>query len=112
LQLDSQRFDSAWKGIDIGLRQFLVVSVLLCISFDSSRHLLGQTSGSWSFAISGDSRNCGDIIMPAIAQGVRRDGTQFYWHLGDFRSTYDFDMDILAAPKYRSTHLPIAEYQS
>jgi hypothetical protein len=42
------------------------------------------------FAVSGDSRNCGDIAMPAIAAGVRKDGAQFYWHLGDYRAIYDF----------------------
>ena len=25
---------------------------------------------TWKFAVSGDSRNCGDIVMPAIASGV------------------------------------------
>jgi hypothetical protein len=45
--------------------------------------------------VSGDSRNCGDIVMPAIAQGVRRDGASFYWHLGDYRALYNFDEDYL-----------------
>lgn len=52
-------------------------------------------SASWKFAVSGDSRNCGDIVMPAIAQGVRRDGASFYWHLGDYRAIYTFDEDYL-----------------
>ena len=30
-----------------------------------------SNAGAWRFAISGDSRNCGDIVMPAIAQGVQ-----------------------------------------
>lgn len=46
------------------------------------------------FAVSGDSRNCGDVVMPAIASGATRDGSAFYWHLGDMRALYDFDMDI------------------
>lgn len=46
------------------------------------------------FAVSGDSRNCGDVVMPAIAAGAARDGAAFYWHLGDLRALYDFDMDI------------------
>ena len=33
--------------------------------------------------------------MPAIAQGVRRDGASFYWHLGDYRAIYTFDEDYL-----------------
>jgi len=50
-------------------------------------------AGTWKFAVSGDSRNCGDIVMPAIAQGVRNDGAAFYWHLGDYRAIYTFDED-------------------
>ena len=53
---------------------------------------------AWKFAISGDSRNCGDIVMPAIAAGVRSDGAEFYWHLGDYRAMSNFDED------YRRTH--------
>ncbi len=66
----------------------------------------------WKFAVSGDSRNCGNVVMPAIAQGVRDSGAQFYWHLGDFRAQYDFDEDmrppaklgIVAAPMNISTY--------
>jgi hypothetical protein len=50
--------------------------------------------GVWKFAVSGDSRNCGDIVMPAIAAGVRQSGAEFYWHLGDFRAIYAFDEDL------------------
>ena len=52
-------------------------------------------SGEWRFAVSGDSRNCGDVVMPAIAKGVVADGARFYWHLGDFRLLSDFDQDML-----------------
>lgn len=58
--------------------------------------LLAQTkpSGAWKFAVSGDSRNCGDIVMPAIADGVHKSGAAFYWHLGDFRAVYRLDEDM------------------
>jgi hypothetical protein len=49
--------------------------------------------------------------MPGIAAGVRADGARFYWHLGDYRSNYDFDQDLLAAPEYRAKHLAIADYE-
>ena len=52
-----------------------------------------QAQQPWSFAVSGDSRNCGDVVMPAIAAGVHHDQAAFYWHLGDFRAIYDFDQD-------------------
>jgi hypothetical protein len=55
----------------------------------------GSLQGAWKFAVSGDSRNCGDIVMPAIAQGVRQDGAAFYWHLGDYRAIFLFDEDYL-----------------
>jgi len=51
----------------------------------------------WSFSASGDSRNCGDIVMPAIADGVHTDGSLFYWHLGDFRLGTPTDQDMEAA---------------
>lgn len=60
---------------------------------------LTATAESWKFAIAGDSRNCGDVAMPAIADGVKADGAAFYWHLGDFRAIYDFDQDMARAAK-------------
>jgi hypothetical protein len=62
-----------------------------------------NNSGSWKFAVSGDSRNCGDIVMPSIAAGVLNDGAGFYWHLGDFRAIYAFDEDLVPPV---SLHLP------
>jgi len=73
--------------------------------------LVAQSSRTWSFAVSGDSRNCGDIAMSGIAAGVHASGAKFYWHLGDFRAMYDFDEDLLAAPENHSRHLTIADYQ-
>jgi hypothetical protein len=56
-----------------------------------------QPSGStWTFAVSGDSRNCGDYVMPAIASRVMGEGDAFYWHLGDFRRMSAEDEDMLA----------------
>ncbi len=57
-----------------------------------------QAPATWTFAVSGDSRNCGDVVMPAIAEGAIAHHASFYWHLGDFRAIYDFDQD------YRQTH--------
>lgn len=53
----------------------------------------------WKFAFSGDSRNCGDVVMPAIAQAVRAGHPQFYWHLGDFRAIYQVDEDMVPPAK-------------
>lgn len=58
----------------------------------------GQHSpqGPWSFAVSGDSRNCGDVVMPAIAGGALRNKVRLYWHLGDFRAMSGVDEDMQA----------------
>lgn len=55
----------------------------------------GQPGTSWKFALSGDSRNCGEIVTPAIAAGVLKDGASFYSRLGDYRAIYMFDEDYL-----------------
>src|ERR1051326_6776073 len=40
--------------------------------------------GTWRFIVSGDSRNCGDVVMPAIAaDSLSKYQPSFYWHLGD-----------------------------
>ena len=56
-----------------------------------------QTTADWTFAVSGDSRNCGDFVMPAIASKVKAEKDTFYWHLGDFRwmSTPDEDLQSM-----------------
>lgn len=63
---------------------------------------------TWRFAVSGDSRNCGDLVMPAIAQNVLQHKVDFYWHLGDFRVGYDVDEDM--KEQYGGT-LSVADYQ-
>jgi hypothetical protein len=57
-----------------------------------------STNTSWYFAVSGDSRDCGDLIMPKIARAIV-DGSHnapvdFYWHLGDLRAIYRVDCDM------------------
>ena len=49
---------------------------------------------TWRFAVSGDSRNCGDVVMPGIAKSVLEHKVEFYWHLGDFRLGYGIDDDM------------------
>lgn len=65
--------------------------------------LCAQTAdaGSWNFAVSGDSRNCGDVIMPSIAAGAKKARATFYWHLGDLRATYAPDEDYQNEPAHR-----------
>ena len=93
------------------MKPFATVIAFSSFAFVCVLSSLAQNSGTWSFAVSGDSRNCGDIVMPAIAAGVHKDGARFYWHLGDFRANSDFDQDILAGPEYRGKRLSVSDYQ-
>jgi 3',5'-cyclic AMP phosphodiesterase CpdA len=70
-----------------------------------------DNAGTWNFAVSGDSRNCGDVVMPAIAAGAWKDNAAFYWHLGDFRKNSDFDEDIQHQPEHIAKPLSISGYQ-
>jgi len=70
-----------------------------------------SADGVWYFAVSGDSRNCGDVVMPAIAAGVIQSGASFYWHLGDFRAIYEFDEDMQHQPEHLAKPMDIADYE-
>jgi Calcineurin-like phosphoesterase len=104
------------------MRAYCLVPLLLCaltvtLCLAQSPDVPGRPSAiipgkPWHFAVSGDSRNCGDVVMPAIAQGAARDHAQFYWHLGDLRAIYDFDEDILQDAKMKGQPRPtIAAYE-
>jgi calcineurin-like phosphoesterase family protein len=66
---------------------------------------------AWKFAASGDSRNCGDVVMPAIAAAVKPAGAAFFWHLGDFRKMRGPDEDIEHQPAHLGQPLSLPEYQ-
>jgi hypothetical protein len=65
---------------------------------------------TWSFALSGDSRNCGDFVMPAIAAKVKAEHDDFYWHLGDFRWISHVDEDLIAI-NHRSNPFSEEDYR-
>ncbi len=67
-------------------------------------------AGDWQFTFSGDSRNCGDIVMPTIAADLQKYHPSFYWHLGDFRATYNFDEDIAHQPEHIAKPLTVNDY--
>jgi hypothetical protein len=77
------------------MRRFpaLLVFALVVLTLAAARPANAQLK----FAVSGDSRNCGDIAMPAIAADARAQGVRFYWHLGDIRWMSREDEDILNA---------------
>jgi hypothetical protein len=81
------------------------------IPFQNSARSSNSADGIWYFAVSGDSRNCGDVVMPAIAAGVIQSGASFYWHLGDFRAIYEFDEDMQHQPERLAKPMDIADYE-
>ncbi|HTR48696.1 MAG TPA: metallophosphoesterase [Verrucomicrobiae bacterium] len=103
--------------------QFLFAAVLaFCGAFPAALHAQASNPGPahssppvtkpWRFAVSGDSRNCGDVVMPAIAAAVRQSGASFYWHLGDFRKMSSADEDIQNQPAHLGKSLATPEYVS
>ena len=96
----------------VGLRKYMVAGLALGIvtlavgcnrnlKQDKTRMPPVVPSSTWSFAVSGDSRNCGDVVMPSIAAGAKKDAAAFYWHLGDLRYTRNPDEDYLHQPEHR-----------
>ncbi len=67
---------------------------------------------SWTFLTSGDARNCGDVVMPGIAETARRNNAAFYWHLGDLRRTSAADEDVINQPEHLASPLALDEYHA
>jgi hypothetical protein len=67
---------------------------------------------TWRFLVSGDSRNCGDVVMPGIAETAKKNQAAFYWHLGDLRRTSGVDEDIAFQPERISKPLDVAGYET
>jgi hypothetical protein len=65
---------------------------------------------AWTFAVSGDSRDCGNTVMPAIARGAREAGASFYWHLGDLRKIRAPDFDFLHEGRFAGRPPSTEEY--
>src|SRR5258708_3782461 len=91
------------------MKRLMIVVAGLCVLSMTDRAQAVKVPAKapqWQFAVSGDSRNCGDIVMPAIAQDITKTNAGFYWHLGDLRAVYDFDEDI----KQRAGAKPLSIY--
>ena len=68
-------------------------------------------AGSWRFIVSGDSRNCGDVVMPAVAAHSAQFSPSFYWHLGDLRAISKIDEDMAFAAANNHQTLSCDTYQ-
>jgi len=70
-----------------------------------------RSSGTWTFAVSGDSRNCGDVVMPAIAADALKHNASFYWHLGDLRLISAPDQDFIEERVRQGKATDLAVYE-
>jgi hypothetical protein len=66
---------------------------------------------TWYFAVSGDSRNCGDVLMPAIAADALKHNVRFYWHLGDLRKISGPDEDFIQEQTLAGRTVDLASYE-
>jgi hypothetical protein len=91
----------------------LVLAMFMAVAFVAgcSKSQQAQNSAPWQFAVSGDSRSCGDVVMPMIAADVLQYHPEFYWHLGDFRATYKVDEDIAQQPEHLAAPLSLENYR-
>jgi Calcineurin-like phosphoesterase len=71
----------------------------------------GAQASTWRFVVSGDSRDCGDLVMPAIAADAAKLSPAFYWHLGDYRAIYKIDEDMEHLSENPSGHLTLPRYE-
>ncbi|MCU1244774.1 MAG: hypothetical protein JWN02_684, partial [Acidobacteria bacterium] len=93
------------------LRSLLLPLVLmLALPATAAQRKPAAVSKSWHFAVAGDSRNCGDVVMPILARGIKADNARFYWHLGDFRAIYKMDEDMVQAAKMQGKTLTKDDY--
>jgi len=94
------------------IRKVVLSIVFASLSMPMAQRTLAQqgNNGAWRFVVSGDSRNCGDVVMPAIAETAKKNQAAFYWHLGDLRADYNIDEDILHEPEHLAKPLTTDEY--
>ena len=92
-------------------RLISIAAVMSFVAFVFSATARAQDSAvMMRFAVSGDSRNCGDVVMPGIAAKVTAQQAAFYWHLGDFRKISDYDEDMQHEPEHMAKPLTVSEY--
>jgi hypothetical protein len=108
--INSKFFPAIYGAVLAALATIALGSPTLTWSQDGKP--ANSTRGSWRFIVAGDSRNCGDIVMPAIAASSAQFSPAFYWHLGDLRAIYKIDEDIAFAAAYNSHPLSCDKYEA
>lgn len=88
-----------WALLEAGVTLALSILLLFFLAHNdrATVHADPLAATKWRFVVSGDSRNCGDVIMPTIAAQSAAYAPEFYWHLGDLRAIFKIDEDMFAA---------------
>jgi len=89
----------------------LPFAIILGLVSLAARAAESQSPQTWSFAISGDSRNCGNVVMPAIAADALKHNVAFYWHLGDLRKISGPDQDFVQERAVAGKPTDLATYE-
>lgn len=92
--------------LPFSLPKSLLVSSALIVALSPLGTCAQSAGSSWTFAVSGDSRDCGDFVVPAIAADVKAEKDAFYWHLGDFRKIQKPDQDLVALNGGKTPPMP------
>ena len=94
-------------------KQF-VLGIALSLILSPSIHAVDSKASSetWTFAVSGDSRDCGDVVMPAIAADAIKHNVAFYWHLGDLRKISGPDQDFVQERALAGKPTDLADYEN
>jgi hypothetical protein len=91
------------------IKSAALAALLACTSFIQMA-AQQEDAAEWTFAVSGDSRNCGDVVMPSIAAATAKNHAAFYWHLGDLRAIHGVDEDYRHSPEHRGKSIEKAAY--
>jgi hypothetical protein len=103
----------------LGALALIGLALLVYLNADGTRSVFSPKQdrfippepGTWRFIVSGDSRNCGDIVVPTIAaHSSQRYQPAFYWHLGDLRAIYKIDEDMAAEAQKKGDYLSCKSY--
>ncbi|HKW18959.1 MAG TPA: hypothetical protein VJO35_15735 [Terriglobales bacterium] len=95
----------------LSFSKYLLTFIILALSLTARATESRTTPQTWTFAVSGDSRNCGDVVMPAIAADAQKHNVAFYWHLGDLRLISSPDQDFIQEHAREGKPIDLAMYE-
>jgi len=106
----ARQWNQGVTGMLAKVQRLAAVIVICAISAIAQNS--DDANQTWRFAVSGDSRNCGDVIMRGIQQAVKREQAVFYWHLGDLRAIFEIDEDMQRIAELNKTPFTIISYEN